>query len=239
MRNKVKVIPEKPFSLDENIKPDFKGVLNQYTDYQLTVRKYMAIGGSSMLILTILTGFYFSQIENEPPLTGEQPDEQFISAVMYPIKQPVSFEPIPIDTLSDEGSNKTKETGTTIPPSKIASSKVVDTEPKRKIELEPKLINQNAAPLGGYEKLYEYFARNISYTRLEGNDYIQGVVKIRFSVNPDSSIANLEVIKSLGTGFDQEAMRLVEQMPLWTPAIKNGVPVSQSLTIPIRFEKVN
>ncbi|MEM9895092.1 MAG: energy transducer TonB [Bacteroidota bacterium] len=238
MRNSVKVIAEKPVLPDESVKPDFKAVLDQHADYQLLISKYIVAGKYSALIIAIFTGLYFSFIEEVPHTTVS---EITTNNDMYPKASPISFDLIPIDTslftsvqknrtevrLSIASTSEKDEASkpTDILPGEVAKSKWVSP------------INKNAAPVDGYKNLYAYFTQNVSYTRMTGIDTIQGVVKVRFSIDYDGAVHNLEVVESLSPAFDQEALRLVEQMPSWKPAIKNGIPVSQSLTIPIRFEK--
>ncbi|RRA99184.1 energy transducer TonB [Larkinella rosea] len=56
---------------------------------------------------------------------------------------------------------------------------------------------------------------------------ISGTVRVRFLVAPDGSVSQFSIIKSLGYGCDEEAIRLIREGPRWKPLIRNGQPVAQ------------
>jgi len=71
-------------------------------------------------------------------------------------------------------------------------------------------------------------------------DYkIEGVVVVKFVVTEDGSLHETEVVKSLGSGCDEEALRLVQSMndmpEKWIPGIQKGKPVKVYFNLPIRF----
>ncbi|WP_157243386.1 energy transducer TonB [Algoriphagus resistens] len=101
---------------------------------------------------------------------------------------------------------------------------------------EPKTTFEDAHPIDGFENLYAWFASNITYPEEHRKDKIEGYVKVSFRVNKDSSISEIKVTQSLGEAFDQEAVRLIEQMPKWAPATRNEIPISRTLVFPISFK---
>lgn len=68
---------------------------------------------------------------------------------------------------------------------------------------------------------------------------VQGKVMVRFVVQPDGSLANIQVVKSLGSGTDEEALRVVRNMGKWTPGVHEGrnVPVYKSIMISFVYVK--
>jgi len=64
---------------------------------------------------------------------------------------------------------------------------------------------------------------------------IQGKVFIKFVVEKDGSITNIEVIRGMHSAFDNEVVRLIEKMPKWQPAQYNGKPVRSYFTLPVTF----
>lgn len=64
-------------------------------------------------------------------------------------------------------------------------------------------------------------------------------VKIRFEVGVNGSLSNLEVVESLGKGYDQEALRLFSEMPNWIPAKKDGKPISSEVHGAVSFDPLN
>ena len=78
---------------------------------------------------------------------------------------------------------------------------------------------------GGMAKLAEYLAKNIKYPQLARESGIQGRVFINFVVENDGSVTNVKVMRSLGGGCDEEAVRVVKAMPNWIPGVQDGKPV--------------
>ncbi len=66
-----------------------------------------------------------------------------------------------------------------------------------------------------------------------------GKVFVSFVVEKDGSIQNVKVEKGVSSILDEEAMRVVRNMPKWTPAMKDGKEVRTSLTLPIVFHLSN
>ena len=88
---------------------------------------------------------------------------------------------------------------------------------------------------GGPEKLLEYLNENQRYPEMARENDIQGRVYVQFVVEPDGSISNVEVIRSIGGGCDEEAVRLVQNMPKFKPGKMNGYPVRVQYTVPVKF----
>jgi periplasmic protein TonB len=88
---------------------------------------------------------------------------------------------------------------------------------------------------GGEEALQMYLAKNLRYPELAKEKNISGVVVLQFLIQTDGSIADVKVIKPLGGGCDEEALRVINLMPKWSPALSNGQEVDCIYTLPIRF----
>ena len=89
---------------------------------------------------------------------------------------------------------------------------------------------------GGMAKLAEYLAKNIKYPQLARESGIQGRVFINFVVENDGSVTNVKVMRSLGGGCDEEAVRVVKSMPKWKPGKQRGKPVRVSYNLPVNFK---
>ena len=88
---------------------------------------------------------------------------------------------------------------------------------------------------GGKEKLTEYLETNIRYPEEALIKKISGLVIVRFVVGADGAISNPRVVRGLGSGCDEEALRLVLEMPLWIPGQHNGIKVPVEYALPIKF----
>ncbi|MCC8146283.1 MAG: energy transducer TonB [Bacteroidales bacterium] len=91
----------------------------------------------------------------------------------------------------------------------------------------------------GDQDLMEYLTKNIKYPPIAAEQGIQGTVVLRFVVNPDGSVSNVEVIRPLNPNLDKEAVRVVSSMPKWRPGEQNGVKVPVYYSLPVRFRLAN
>ncbi|UOG75454.1 TonB family protein [Hymenobacter tibetensis] len=89
--------------------------------------------------------------------------------------------------------------------------------------------------MGGQEALQRYMQKNLHYPPLALRNNVAGRVYISFTVQADGSIADVQVLKGLGYGTDEEAARVVKNMPLWSPGKQNKHSVAVRYTMPITF----
>jgi len=88
---------------------------------------------------------------------------------------------------------------------------------------------------GGPAKMMEYIAKNIKYPAMARESGIQGRVFVNFVVEPNGSVSNVKILRGIGGGCDEEAVRVVEAMPKWTPGRQRGKAVRVSFNLPVRF----
>lgn len=86
---------------------------------------------------------------------------------------------------------------------------------------------------GGEDSLTAYLNKNNQWR--VGQSTVEGIVVLGFIVSEKGELKEIEVLKSLCSSCDKEAIRLVENMPNWIPAEKNGKPVSKRMMVPISF----
>jgi protein TonB len=89
--------------------------------------------------------------------------------------------------------------------------------------------------LGGQEALQRYMQRNLHYPPVALRNGIEGRVYVTFVVQADGSVADVQVLKGLGYGTDEEAVRVVKNMPAWKPGMQNKRSVAVRYTMPITF----
>lgn len=88
---------------------------------------------------------------------------------------------------------------------------------------------------GGPAKMMQYIATNIKYPAMARESGIQGRVFVNFVVEPNGSVSNVKILRGIGGGCDEEAIRVVEAMPKWTPGRQRGKAVRVSFNLPVRF----
>ena len=89
---------------------------------------------------------------------------------------------------------------------------------------------------GGEKDLFAFLYSNLKYPALARENGISGRVVIQFIVSKEGKIYGAKVIKGIGGGCDQEALRAVNAMPDWRPGKHNGKPVDVIYTLPIVFQ---
>jgi len=88
---------------------------------------------------------------------------------------------------------------------------------------------------GGQEALMKYLAENIQYPDLARQNNIQGTVYVSFVVEKNGAVSNVKILRGIGGGCDEEAMRVVRKMSDWTPGYQNGEAVRVQFNLPLRF----
>ena len=89
---------------------------------------------------------------------------------------------------------------------------------------------------GGMEAMSQYLAENIQYPEQAKADGVEGRVMVGFVVEKDGSITDAEVLRGIGGGCDEEALRVVNAMPNWTPGKQNGEAVRTRFNLPVVFK---
>jgi TonB family protein len=82
----------------------------------------------------------------------------------------------------------------------------------------------------------KYLTDNIAYPQDDKVNNIEGTVYVSLLIGKDGSLTEIKVVRGVTSTMDAEAVRVLSQMPKWTPATQHGEAVSQQVTIPIHFE---
>ena len=88
---------------------------------------------------------------------------------------------------------------------------------------------------GGEAALYAYLADNMKYPVMAIEAGISGKVYITFVVEKDGSITDIKLMRSIGGGCDEEALRVISSMPAWTPGKQRNVPVRVQFILDVKF----
>ncbi|CAL1520441.1 energy transducer TonB [Chitinophaga sp. MM2321] len=89
---------------------------------------------------------------------------------------------------------------------------------------------------GGQAALMKYLQKNMRYPSLAQSNEIQGTVYIQFVVNRDGSITDVKTRGAVkGGGLEEEAMRVVRNMPKWKPGKQSGQQVAVFFNLPVNF----
>ena len=110
-------------------------------------------------------------------------------------------------------------------PKKVFTGKVYD------------LVDEMPSFPGGPAELMNWLSSHIQYPAIARESCIQGTVIVAFIVEPDGSVSNAKLVRSVDPYIDQEALRVVRQMPKWNPGKRAGIPVRVRYCLPIKFKQ--
>ncbi|NEN25142.1 energy transducer TonB [Cryomorpha ignava] len=88
---------------------------------------------------------------------------------------------------------------------------------------------------GGDTARVKYLMANVNYPDKAKHVGVQGTVWVEFIIAKDGSIEDAVVIRGVGAGLDEEALRVVNEMPRWTPGKQRGLPVKVRFRLPIKY----
>jgi len=213
--------------------------IRQFMDFEGIKEKFHAQGGyaagASKTIATILglagvaTFLILTLPEMTEPVSG--PTQEIVSQPTEPSRRS------PIQTPDSTIVLEQK------PP---VTAPGLRPRPQRKADMEETVVTAQeppqpavyleAEPVLGYPHLYEYFNRELRYPEPALRDSIEGILSLSFIINREGNPVQIRIEDSPGPLFDEEAMRLMQNMPSWKPATVNGTPVSARISLPITFQ---
>jgi len=174
--------------------------------------------------------------ELPPPPPPPPPPEALVEKVKF--TAPVVVEDTTIETglqTQDDLANKAN----TEVPSEDVEVEIKDEKPQvieqpQQAEIFTVVEEQPGYP-GGEEARIKFLQDNIKYPEEAKELGIQGKVFVTFVVEIDGSITAVNVLRGIGGGCDEEAIRVVKAMPRWVPGKQRGVPVRVQFNLPIKF----
>lgn len=153
------------------------------------------------------------------PKFKPQPPQPVVDPVVVTVTQDPVVEPVDLPTSEPAGD---------VNPDAFFVEEVEDNEIHPYVELMPEYV-------GGERELFKYLGANIKYPRIAKDSRIQGTVFVEFIVNKDGSISDTKVLRGIGGGCDEEAIRVVEKMKNWKPGMQGGRNVRVLFRLPIKF----
>ena len=97
------------------------------------------------------------------------------------------------------------------------------------------VVEQMPSFPGGISGLMTYLNQNTRYPAVAQENGVQGRVVVSFVVGKDGHISDVTVLRSVDPSLDKEAIRVVRNMPRWTPGKQGGEPVRVRYNVPVSF----
>lgn len=100
------------------------------------------------------------------------------------------------------------------------------------------LVDVEQAPEypGGMQEMFRFIGENLKYPSEAKEKEVEGKVFVKFVVTKDGKIGNVETLKGIGYGCEEEVARVLASMPDWQPAQQDGEPVNVYFTMPVQFK---
>ena len=89
---------------------------------------------------------------------------------------------------------------------------------------------------GGHQALFNYLSKNIKYPIDALEVGIEGKVHMRFVVGKDGTVRDVEVVRGIGGGCEEEAIRVLKRSPKWKPGVVDGKNVDSYFYLPVNFK---
>jgi len=89
---------------------------------------------------------------------------------------------------------------------------------------------------GGDAARIKYLNENIKYPQMARESGIQGRVFVTFVVEKDGNVTDVRIMRGIGGGCDEEAIRVIKNMPKWNPGKQRGKSVRVQFNMPILFK---
>ncbi|AFK04262.1 TonB family protein [Emticicia oligotrophica DSM 17448] len=180
--------------------------------------------------------------EEEPPKPVEQ--VKSIAFLVPEVVEETDNEIPPPDYNSMENaiiSNKTQDGVETdeiaaAPPTEIKTTEKAIIELPEEDNTAFLTVEVQPSFIGGNSEMYKFLSKNLKYPSAAQRANIQGKVFLSFIVEKDGSITDIETMKGIGFGCDEEAIRVVKLMPKWIAGKQNGRNVRVKFTIPVFFK---
>ena len=188
---------------------------------------------------TILTKDKFVIIKDiiiPPPSGSIKPPPSGFSLNFKATKRP------DVDSINDEklpnnnGDNSnTKDTRTEENPIHVTETHVIETplpDPNKK------WVSVQQMPVfpGGEDEMFRYLSGEIHYPAASLGNNMEGTVYVTFVVNQDGSVGDIGLLRGVDNFLNNEAIRVVKNMPKWKPGKQNGNPVRVQLNLPVKFQ---
>lgn len=128
--------------------------------------------------------------------------------------------------------DKDSKTGIVSSPDTLIKIKKSDSNDQENVFM---VVEDPPVFVGGDEARMNYLVKNIEYPESARNKGIQGTVYVTFVIEADGSVSEVKILRGIGGGCDEEAVRVVKNMPAWRPGFQRGKPVRVQYNMPIKF----
>ncbi len=205
---------------------------------------------SALWILGIVTALAFTLVsfqwkwydvtlEGMGEYTGDNLEDEIIPVsiqVQPPPPPPPKQEEVVMEIIEDESEEEETAVNEETEVDEETEVEVIEEEEEEVVEDEIFTIVESMPSFpGGDKAMFEYLSKNTRYPTLAKESGIQGMVVLTFVVEKNGKISDVKVLRGIGGGCDEEAIRVVKSMPGWKPGKQRGKAVKVQFNLPYRF----
>jgi protein TonB len=118
----------------------------------------------------------------------------------------------------------------------VIIEQVKESMPEEKVDEIFTIVEVQPDPIGGMKAFYNYVGGSLQYPNKAKRMGIEGRVFVEFVVEKDGSLTDIKVVKGIGGGCDEEAIRVISQAPKWNPGKQRGRAVRVRMVMPLLFK---
>ncbi|MBK8499036.1 MAG: energy transducer TonB [Flavobacteriales bacterium] len=213
---------------------------NPEADLELRKTSFTYIGLLTALAIT-LVAFEWTAFEDKVGDLGQLQLDLLEEEVIPPSATPPPPPPPPpapttvLEIVDDEEEVEETEVLDT----EVNTETEVQQTQQREEEVEEEqiftIVEQMPTFPGGEAEMRKYLGKSVKYPQMATDAGISGTVYLSFEVDKDGKIKDVKVLRGIGGGCDEEAIRVVKAMPTWTPGKQRGKPVRVQFTLPVKF----
>ncbi|MBL7851634.1 MAG: energy transducer TonB [Cyclobacteriaceae bacterium] len=233
MKHKINILKTRPVATDNEIRRymDFNSVALKYQT-QMSMIHFWKLGLNVLVGAAIVSAGVYSLL---PDATAPSPSTTSPEPAVVTVTDSATIEQLVTEEPVKQLTTATKAAMAT--PAHPQPTQVAMQEESEGQEQLPEAAYPvtEAEPVEGYPHLYDYFNAELRYPVEAIPDSIQGTQTVSFVIDRQGKIINIHINASLGPLFDKEAVRLIEHMPAWKPATRNGMPVPTRISLPLTF----
>jgi protein TonB len=172
----------------------------------------------------------YEEQQEVPPTEQTQPPA--------PVLQQPEIIEIPDDEVEDEIeiNNDVEMEETTVEQVQIKKEVVVQQIEEETTEEVFTVVENQPEFQGGMSEFYKYLQKKLKYPTQARRMGVEGKVFVQFVVDKTGALSEIKVIKGIGSGCDEEAIRVLQESPIWSPGKQRGKAVKVKMVIPIVFK---
>jgi len=202
---------------------------------------FFSIGLFSALSVALMA-FEWKQTDEKVDLLTAKSTNTFEEMIEVPTTQqlpplaPVIQQPKIVEVPDEEEIQENLNIDLDNESPRIEVASVAVAEAEEEVDEYFTIVEESAMPNGGMPAFYKYLVDNMRYPAQARRLGVEGKVTLSFVVDKNGKISEVNVLRGIGSGCDEEAVRVMQNAPSWKPGKQRGKAVKQRCIMPISFK---